>query len=177
MQYRPPYASPLSLPSTSTNYRPQTSSGLYRQTQISRDEAEDDIVEIEDPNVAEEEEELGLGEEDDWKKTEEEKKERLGLLLSKFSPEQLDRYEHYRRSGLNKGKVQQLAKIALSQNVSPQVITVLRGSAKVFVGEVTEKARAFQASKGRSGPLTPDDIREGFKWEGDVHAVMRRMVV
>lgn len=75
----------------------------------------------------------------------------------------MDRYEAYRRSGLTKSSVRkvspftwvparrdetknaqtapaaQLVNAVLQQSVSPSILTVVRGFAKVFVGEIVEK--------------------------------------
>ncbi|GAA6000327.1 uncharacterized protein JCM10292_001460 [Rhodotorula paludigena] len=87
-------------------------------------------------------------------------KEDLRVLLEHFDEEQMDRYEAYRRSGLAKGSVRKLVNQVLAQNVSPSILTVVRGFAKVFVGEIVEKARA-QAT--HPGALTPQDLREAYR--------------
>lgn len=81
-------------------------------------------------------------------------------MLEHFDDEQMSRYEHYRRSGLNKASVRkvrsclvlsrersgadrgfnpQLVNQVTGQTVSPSILTVVRGFAKVFVGEIVEK--------------------------------------
>ncbi|KAK4054706.1 transcription initiation factor TFIID subunit 11 [Microbotryomycetes sp. JL201] len=66
-------------------------------------------------------------------------KEDLRVLLEHFDAEQMDRYEAFRRSGLTKGAVRKLVNNLAGQNVPPSVLTVVRGFAKVFVGEIVEK--------------------------------------
>lgn len=92
-------------------------------------------------------------------------KEDLRVLLEHFDAGQMDRYEAYRRSGLTKGSVRkvslicallrgvmgamgadsyallpsQLVNQVLGQSVSPNILTVVRGFAKVFVGEMVER--------------------------------------
>ncbi|KAK4058225.1 transcription initiation factor TFIID subunit 11 [Microbotryomycetes sp. JL221] len=87
-------------------------------------------------------------------------KEDLRVLLDNFDEEQMDRYEAYRRSGLTKSSVRKLVNNLAGQNVQPSILTVVRGFAKVFVGEIVEKAR--QNAK-HDGPLTPSDIREAYR--------------
>ncbi|GAA5839596.1 hypothetical protein JCM11251_003555 [Rhodosporidiobolus azoricus] len=87
-------------------------------------------------------------------------KEDLRVLLSVFDEQQMDRYEAYRRSGLAKGSVRKLVNQVLGQSVSPSILTVVRGFAKVFVGEIVEKARSMSP---HSGPLTPQDLREAYR--------------
>ncbi|CAE6447804.1 unnamed protein product [Rhizoctonia solani] len=65
-------------------------------------------------------------------------KENMKLLLSSFSPEQLARYETYRRSTLNKQTVRRFIHQSLGSNVSVNVAQVIAGFSKVFVGEIIE---------------------------------------
>jgi hypothetical protein len=81
----------------------------------------------------------------------------LRLLLSSFTPDQLARYETYRRSTLNKQSVRRVSCIrfqwtkslltpihvqfihqSLGANVSVNVAQVIAGFSKVFVGEIIE---------------------------------------
>ncbi|GAA5915314.1 TATA-binding protein-associated factor TAF11 [Sporobolomyces salmoneus] len=87
-------------------------------------------------------------------------KEDLRVLLEHFDSEQMNRYEHYRRSGLNKASVRKLVNQVLGQTVSPSILTVVRGFAKVFVGEIVEKART---NNPHPGPLTPQDLRDAYR--------------
>ncbi|GAA6010389.1 hypothetical protein JCM10207_005205 [Rhodosporidiobolus poonsookiae] len=87
-------------------------------------------------------------------------KEDLRVLLEHFDEQQMDRYEAYRRSGLTKGAVKKLINQVLGQSVAPSIITVVRGFAKVFVGEIVEKARSVA---DHPGALTPQDLREAYR--------------
>ncbi|GAA5853380.1 hypothetical protein JCM8547_002434 [Rhodosporidiobolus lusitaniae] len=87
-------------------------------------------------------------------------KEDLRVLLEHFDEQQMDRYEAYRRSGLAKGSVRKLVNQVLGQSVSPSILTVVRGFAKVFVGEIVEKARSIA---DHPGALTPQDLREAYR--------------
>ncbi|BGP13030.1 hypothetical protein JCM10213_008021 [Rhodosporidiobolus nylandii] len=87
-------------------------------------------------------------------------KEDLRVLLEHFDEQQMDRYEAYRRSGLAKGSVRKLVNQVLQQSVSPSILTVVRGFAKVFVGEIVEKARSIA---DHPGSLTPQDLREAYR--------------
>ncbi|GAA6040769.1 hypothetical protein JCM8097_003288 [Rhodosporidiobolus ruineniae] len=87
-------------------------------------------------------------------------KEDLRVLLEHFDEQQMDRYEAYRRSGLAKGNVRKLVNQVLGQSVSPSILTVVRGFAKVFVGEIVEKARSIAS---HPGALTPQDLREAYR--------------
>ncbi|GAB1522125.1 short-chain alcohol dehydrogenase [Rhizoctonia solani] len=65
-------------------------------------------------------------------------KENMKLLLSSFTPDQLARYETYRRSTLNKQSVRRFIHQSLGANVSVNVAQVIAGFSKVFVGEIIE---------------------------------------
>lgn len=79
----------------------------------------------------------------------------VSILLQHFSPEQLQRYEVYRRAALNKNTIRkvrnslqwgytlivhaQLCNQTLNQSVSQNVSIIVSGFSKVFVGEIVEK--------------------------------------
>ncbi|KAK0453028.1 TAFII28-domain-containing protein [Armillaria borealis] len=108
-------------------------------------------------------------------------KDNLKVLMDNFSPDQYDRFEAYRRHALPKQAVRKVALNQLSlslgpcsdiiqviqqtvgQQVSQPVAQIVAGFAKVFVGEVVEKARAVQARRGETGPLSPDHLREAYR--------------
>ncbi|KAJ1303843.1 hypothetical protein OPQ81_008263 [Rhizoctonia solani] len=94
-------------------------------------------------------------------------KENMKLLLSSFTPDQLARYETYRRSTLNKQSVRRFIHQSLGANVSVNVAQVIAGFSKVFVGEIIELARHVQQQSlppgTVPGPLTPDHLRAAYQ--------------
>ncbi|KAF8699477.1 TAFII28 protein, partial [Rhizoctonia solani] len=94
-------------------------------------------------------------------------KENMKLLLSSFTPDQLARYETYRRSTLNKQSVRRFIHQSLGANVSVNVAQVIAGFSKVFVGEIIELARQVQQQSlppgAVPGPLTPDHLRAAYQ--------------
>ncbi|KAG9105159.1 hypothetical protein FRC07_009557 [Ceratobasidium sp. 392] len=94
-------------------------------------------------------------------------KENMKLLLSSFTPEQLARYETYRRSTLNKQSVRRFIHQSLGANVSVNVAQVVAGFSKVFVGEIIELARHVQQQSlppgAPPGPLSPDHLRAAYQ--------------
>ncbi|KAG8706817.1 hypothetical protein FRC09_002189 [Ceratobasidium sp. 395] len=94
-------------------------------------------------------------------------KENMKLLLSSFTPEQLARYETYRRSTLNKQSVRRFIHQSLGANVSVNVAQVVAGFSKVFVGEIIELARHVQEQSlppgTPPGPLSPDHLRAAYQ--------------
>lgn len=87
----------------------------------------------------------------------------MGLLSMVMDEDQLDRHMASRRGALNKTSVRKLVNHVLSQSVSQHVAMVVSGVAKIFVGEIVEKAREIQATRGEQGPLRPNHLREAHR--------------
>ncbi|TEB26454.1 TAFII28-domain-containing protein [Coprinellus micaceus] len=90
-------------------------------------------------------------------------KDNLKVLMDNFSSEQYDRFEAYRRHALPKQVVRKVIQQTLGHQVSMPVAQIIAGFSKVFVGEMVEKARAVQARRGETGPLSPDHMREAYR--------------
>ncbi|KAF9492386.1 TAFII28-domain-containing protein [Pleurotus eryngii] len=90
-------------------------------------------------------------------------KDNLKVLMDNFSPAQYERFEAYRRHALPKQAVRKVIQQSLGQQVSQPVAQIVAGFAKVFVGEIVEKARAVQSRRGDVGPLSPDHLREAYR--------------
>ncbi|KAF9028152.1 TAFII28-domain-containing protein [Hymenopellis radicata] len=90
-------------------------------------------------------------------------KDNLKVLMDHFSSEQYDRFEAYRRHALPKQGVRKVIQQTVGTQVSQPVAQIVAGFAKVFVGEIVEKARAVQARRGETGPLSPDHLREAYR--------------
>lgn len=76
-------------------------------------------------------------------------RERLRLLLANFSEDQMSRYEAFRRANLNRTGIKKLANAVLNQSITGNVAVTLSGLAKVFVGELVEKAREVERQMDR----------------------------
>ncbi|CDS00119.1 hypothetical protein [Sporisorium scitamineum] len=87
----------------------------------------------------------------------------MGLLSMVMDEDQLDRHMASRRGALNKTSVRKLVNHVLSQSVSQHVAMVVSGVAKIFVGEIIEKAREIQSTRGEQGPLRPNHLREAHR--------------
>ncbi|CBQ70861.1 conserved hypothetical protein [Sporisorium reilianum SRZ2] len=87
----------------------------------------------------------------------------MGLLSMVMDEDQLDRHMASRRGALNKTSVRKLVNHVLSQSVSQHVAMVVSGVAKIFVGEIIEKAREIQSTRGEHGPLRPNHLREAHR--------------
>jgi len=90
-------------------------------------------------------------------------KDNLKVLMDNLSPAQYDRFEAYRRHALPKQAVRKVIQQSLGHQVSQPVAQIIAGFSKVFVGEIIEKARAVQARRRETGPLSPDHLREAYR--------------
>ncbi|CAG8476582.1 8428_t:CDS:2 [Diversispora eburnea] len=80
-----------------------------------------------------------------------------------FSPEQTERFEVYRRSALSKPNIKKLVSSILGYSCSNNISIVVAGFAKIFVGEIVEKALDVKREWGSEGPISPDHLREAFR--------------
>ena len=94
----------------------------------------------------------------------------MRTLLSSFTPEQLQRYETFRRVGFNRPAVKKLIQrvyygegSGAAAAVNPNSLIIVAGVAKVFTGELVEMARAIMDQAGESGPITPFYILEAHR--------------
>ncbi|KAJ8908144.1 hypothetical protein NDN08_008238 [Rhodosorus marinus] len=87
--------------------------------------------------------------------------------VSQLGPEQMNRYEFYRKSDLKQHKIK---KLLTSRNLIPVTIPpsdpfiiAVKGLAKVFVGEIVENALDIQKEWGDAGALHPKHLREAYR--------------
>ncbi|KAL6206214.1 hypothetical protein ACLB2K_023463 [Fragaria x ananassa] len=97
---------------------------------------------------------------------------KMQAILSRFSEEQMSRYESFRRAGFQKSNMKRLlASISGTPKISVPMTIVVSGIAKIFVGELVETARMVMSERRESGPIRPCHIRESYrrlKLEGKV---------
>uniref|UniRef100_A0A8D8WJT0 Transcription initiation factor TFIID subunit 11 n=1 Tax=Cacopsylla melanoneura TaxID=428564 RepID=A0A8D8WJT0_9HEMI len=97
------------------------------------------------------------------KEMEEEERERMQVLVSNFTEDQLDRYEMYRRAAFPKAAIKRLVQTISGGSVSQNVVIAMSGIAKVYVGEIVEQALDVMEQQGESGPLQPKHLREAIR--------------
>ncbi|KAJ3161377.1 hypothetical protein HDU86_007159 [Geranomyces michiganensis] len=84
-------------------------------------------------------------------------------LFRTFTPEQQARYEAFRRSKIPKPTMKKHLTALCGQSVSDSTAIVVAGVAKLFVGEMTERAREVMYEWGDSGAIQPEHLREAYR--------------
>jgi transcription initiation factor TFIID subunit 11 len=93
----------------------------------------------------------------------EEESKKMQVLIANFSEEQLNRYEIFRRSAFPKSSIKKIIQTVCGKTVSASVVIAMSGIAKVFVGEIVEKALDVKQKWNENGPLQPKHLRESFR--------------
>lgn len=70
--------------------------------------------------------------------------ERKRLVMSSFSSDQMDRFEAYRRTTINKPGVKKICNGVLGHSIPQNIAVVLAGLSKLFVSEIITKAFEVQ---------------------------------
>ncbi|KAJ8331228.1 hypothetical protein BDV3_002432 [Batrachochytrium dendrobatidis] len=94
-----------------------------------------------------------------------EDREATKALLDTFNPEQLQRYEVYRRAHLPKSSMRKYLQNIVGGIVPASVGIIVGGCGKLFVGEIVEEALNYMEEIGEPEniPIRPDHLREAFR--------------
>jgi len=93
-----------------------------------------------------------------------EEREKMQLLVSSFTEDQLDRYAMYRRAALPKATIKKIMQTITGCSVGHNVVIAMAGIAKVFAGEVVEEALNKMEEGGEGGqPVRPKHLREAVR--------------
>ncbi|XP_015783679.1 transcription initiation factor TFIID subunit 11 [Tetranychus urticae] len=106
---------------------------------------------------------LSIHEDKSQETLQQEEREKMQVLVSNFSEEQLNRYEMFRRASFPKASVKRLMQSITGCSVSQNVVIAISGVAKVFAGEVVEEALDVMEKLGESGPVKPKHLREAVR--------------
>ena len=83
-------------------------------------------------------------------------------FVSVATPEQLERFEHWKRSKFPRASMRRLMGDILGSS-SERGAIVLAAVSKMFVGELVETARERMTAAGESGPIQPTQLRQAHR--------------
>lgn len=89
--------------------------------------------------------------------------ERYEEFMRCATKEQIDRFDHYKRSKFPRAAMRKLMSEVLGHSTDRGAI-VLSTMAKMFVGEMVEYSREQMTAKGEEGPIQPCHLRHAYRY-------------
>lgn len=135
-------------------------------TTISSKQSQNDGIEAEEDIIGTKE--LREHEEESLKKRIDRSRQKTQDIMKSMDKDALKRYETFRRSGLHRNLVKRWLQNYLGiTSIHQNIVIMCSGVAKVFVGELIERAclirDAWEGSNASSIPLTPSHIEEAYR--------------
>lgn len=135
-------------------------------TAIPSKHIQDDGIEAEEDIIGTKE--LREHEEESLKKRIDRSRQKTQDIMASMDKDALKRYETFRRSGLHRNLVKRWLQNYLGiTSIHQNIVIMCAGVAKVFVGELIERAclirDTWEGSNASSTPLTPSHIEEAYR--------------
>ena len=103
---------------------------------------------------------------EEWMERRKQENARLGGKYEEFircaTDEQLDRFDHYKRSKFPRAVMRKMMTEALGHS-SERGAIALASIAKMFVGEMVELSREQMTAAGETGPIQPHHLRRAYR--------------
>lgn len=140
--------------------QPQQHAHTVLQEQMEKDEEEPPL---QPPEEDLHELEITLPPEQTREEADEYKRDRMKAILARLTVEQMERYECYRRSALQRASVKRLMQSMVNTTITQPMTIVMAGITKLFVGDIVENAKQVMSEWNETGPLRPAHVREAFR--------------
>jgi transcription initiation factor TFIID subunit 11 len=90
-------------------------------------------------------------------------RERTAKLLQKFTPEQLRRYEAFKRSKFQFSAIKKVMAHAANVPTNQAMQIVMAGITKLYVGDLVENSKLIMQEWGDTGPIQPKHLKEAYR--------------
>ncbi|OAF66939.1 hypothetical protein A3Q56_05318 [Intoshia linei] len=103
----------------------------------------------------------------------ESEKERMRQLYQTLSEDEKNRYEIFRRCHFNRTVIKRIMHLDAPNVSNKHVALIVSSLAKVFVGEIVEKALDCKTDEEKNSPLKPDHIRKSYEEYAKEHGSIK----